>query len=340
MRFRHGFIEGSSRRAGHIDELLSAEYDVAVLAGSWDDRCLAITSAQRFSAKAVLLISFADNDPGGKPKQEANEEHLRTYLANKGVVLATLEDVTEDVNTEFVRLWDMLLPFVATGRTRVFVDLSACPRYYTLGVIAGLLRIGLASQVDVLYSEATYPATGTSPHPTDVPFSEGRWRCEPIPYLNGQFQPSKPLLHVVSVGFEGGKTVRLLEKEEATHVTLLFPIPGVIERYDAEVWERNKPVIARFSVPEQRILRAQAADPVAAWRAVVSSHMALDGSQVKYLCCGTKAHSLGLALSALRTENATVMYNVPEKHRFVETVASGTYWLYRIRDLSVPEGSL
>jgi hypothetical protein len=340
VRFRYGFIEGSSRRAGHIDELLSGEYDIAVLAGSWDDRCVAITSAQRFSPKAVLLILFADNDPAGKPKQDANAERLRAYLASKGIAMAILKDVTEDVEAEFGRLWKTLLPFVASGRARVFVDLSACPRYYTLGAISGLLRIGLASQVDILYSEATYPATGTSPHPADVPFSEGRWRCEPIPYLSGQFRPSKRLIHIVSVGFEGGKTVRLLEKEEATHVTLLLPIPGVIERYDSEVLERNKPVISRFGVPAQRILKAQAADPVAAWRTVVNSATAPDGSEVKYLCCGTKAHSLGLALSALSTENATVMYNVPEKHRFVETVASGTYWLYRIRDLSVPEGSL
>ena len=340
MRFRYGFIEASSKRAPDIDHLLGPEYDIALLAGSWDDRCVALTSSQRFSAKTVLLVSFADNDPGGKHKQDLNTEKLGFYIGKLGAAIARLVDVTENVEVEFERLWQMFLPHVSRGRARVFVDLSSCPRFYTLGVISGLLRIGLAAQIDVLYSEATYPAAEVSAHPADVPFSEGRWRCEPIPYLSGQSQPSKRPRYVVSVGFEGGKTVRLLEKEEATDVTLLFPIPGVVDRYEIEVQKRNRRVISRFGIPEERIVKAQAADPIAAWRAMINLRLTRDGTEVKYLCCGTKAHALGLALTALSSQKATVMYNVPERHRFVETVASGMHWLYRIRDLSVPEGSL
>jgi hypothetical protein len=76
MRFRHGFIDGSSRKAPDIDQLIKTGYDVAVLAGSWDDRCLAVTTAQLFRATTVLLIRFADNDPGGKSKQDHNARQL------------------------------------------------------------------------------------------------------------------------------------------------------------------------------------------------------------------------------------------------------------------------
>jgi hypothetical protein len=334
VTLRHGFLLASSRSSTVAGDLFGDSYDLALFAGSWDSRCLAVTGAARFAAKQSILISFAENDAMGKEAQAENGRALGHFLAHIGSCVHPLPDVSEDVEKEFDRLWALVRTLVASGRARCFVDLSACPRFYTLGVIAGLISTGLASRIDVLYAEATYPSLGHSPHPSDVPFSIGRWNCIPIPFLRGPFEPSRPRFHVVSVGFEGGKTLRLLEREEATRVAVIYPIPGVTAEYDREVIERNRPVMSAFGVPDARTLSAPAGDAVAAWKAAVRHRVAAPKGEVRYLCCGTKAHSLGLALSAISTRDATVMYNLPERHRFVKVEPTGTFWLYRIKDLT------
>jgi hypothetical protein len=334
VTLQHGFVLASSRRSEIADDLIGDEYDLALLAGSWDDRCTAVADVSRFVAKHSILISFAVNDPAGKERQEVNERELSRFLQERGTKIHWLRDVSEDVEKEFSRLWSLARAIVSSGRTRCFVDLSGCPRYYSLGLIAGLVSAGLAARIDVFYREAKYSSVGQSPHPSDVPFSIGRWNCVPIPFLRGPFEPSQPRFHLVSVGFEGGKTLRLLEREEATQVTIIYPIPGVTDEYEKEVRERNKLVISRFSVPKDRILAAPAGDAVAAWRAVAQYRTRIPHGDVRYLCCGTKAHSLGFALSALSTGDATVMYNLPEHHRYVEVLPAKRSWLYRIRDLS------
>ena len=59
---------------------------------------------------------------------------------------------------------------------------------------------------------------------------------------------------------------------------------------------------------------------------------------VYYLCSGTKPHALALALRALCIGSPTVMYNLPERHSFVEVEPSGVYWTYGIEDLATLAG--
>jgi hypothetical protein len=335
VTFQHGFILASSRSSLVADELIDSKYDLALFAGSWDDRCLAIIAVPRFTARGAILISFAANDPAGKERQNANEAQLVRFFEGRGVEVHRVRGVSENVEAEFPRLWELVRTLVGPRpAAKCFVDLSACPRYYSLGAIAGLVSTGLTAQIDVLYAEGEYTPVSQSPYPADVPFSLGRWNCVPIPFLRGPFEPSLPRFHLVSAGFEGGKTLRLLEREEATHVTLMYPIPGVTAEYDREVRERNGPVVNRFGVPADRIVAAPAGNAIAAWRVAASYRGKIRRGDVRYLCCGTKAQSLGLALSAVSTRDSSVMYNVPERHRYVDVRPNGRLWLYRIRDLS------
>src|SRR5208283_646441 len=73
---------------------------------------------------------------------------------------------------------------------RVFVDLSTCPRYYSLGLVAGLIKLGMAPTVTIFYAEAKYPEEQET-RPLDRPFSVGQWRAVAIPFLLGTPDPLK-----------------------------------------------------------------------------------------------------------------------------------------------------
>lgn len=118
---------------------------------------------------------------------------------------------------------------------------------------------------------------------------------------------------------------------------MVFPIPGVLPEYDEEVRRRNADIIERFKIPSDQMLSAAAGDAVSMWREVSRASRFWDpGEDVYFLCCGTKAHSLGMALYTLLAETPTVLYNVPDKHSFVGVKPSGHFAVFKTCDLSAP----
>jgi hypothetical protein len=186
----------------------------------------------------------------------------------------------------------------------------------------------------VFYAEGIYETVTSDDLAEDVPFSMGRWSSIPIPFLYGRFRPAAPKLYVVSAGFEGNKTLRVLERDDPERIVLVFPVPGVIPAYEEQVRLRNEPILARFGMLRDSILTAAAGDAIGAWSLLERHSLERSTEDVCYLCCGTKAHSLGMALRAFATKAPTVFYNVPERHNFVPVSPSGSYWTYRIVDLS------
>jgi hypothetical protein len=217
------------------------------------------------------------------------------------------------------------------------VDLSACPRYYSLGVISGLIKVSASSEICVLYTEGEYDRAEYEKEVADVPFSLGRWSNLPIPFLHGEINPSRRRHYVVSLGFEGIKTARVLSRDDPERITVMYPIPGVLAEYDDEVRRRNADILDRFKIPSDQILSAPAGDAVWVWREVTRASQSWDPDEdVYFLCCGTKAHSLGMALHTLLAETPTVLYNVPERHSYVGVKPSGQFAVFKISDLSAP----
>jgi hypothetical protein len=215
-----------------------------------------------------------------------------------------------------------------------FVDLSVAPIYYSLGVIAGLLRYGGLGLIDVLYSEAEYVPEDSAAATDVFPFSFGQWRSVPVPFLEGTPQPASLKSFCVSVGFEGSKTLRVLSKGDPDVLSVLLPIPGYKGSYESEVRTRNTALIEGYRVSDERVWTCVAGDPVAVWKTLETKAVDLPGHDVYYLCCGTKPHSLGLALRALTVQYPCVLYSAPERLNETTIQASGRFWKYRLSDLS------
>jgi hypothetical protein len=206
-------------------------------------------------------------------------------------------------------------------------------------LIAGLIQLAITPTVTVFYAEAKYPEKQEkySYTPLDRPFSIGQWRAVAIPFLQGTPDPLKKRYFIVSAGFEGLKTARILTKADPDRISILLPDPGTRPGYVEETWLRNRDIIEEYRVPNSQILRAPAGDAIAAWKTLEAHSLERPRSESTfYLCCGTKPHALGFALRALSLGFPTVLYNVPEKHGFMEVNPNGVYWRFEISDVTSP----
>jgi hypothetical protein len=190
----------------------------------------------------------------------------------------------------------------------------------------------LAEKVTVFYAEGTYKKNRED---HEFAFTGGRWRTVPVPYLSGLCDPGKERFYLVSVGFEGSKTMRVVTRADPDRVSVLFPNPGIADEYVKISRDANSALIQSYCIPKEQIIEAEAGDAIAAWKrlAEVNPDRPQDEGSY-YLCCGTKSHAIALALRALALENPAVLYNLPEEHKVHETEAAGTFWKFEITDVS------
>ena len=332
-QYRDKYLIGSSARSRSIAEFDLGSFDLVLVAPSWDRRSICIVDAQ-LTADKIMILRFNLKDPGGL--QLHHEAQLEGFASR---ICHDILDIRGDA-TALREMWGRIWTTISHLRhekrrpLRLLIDLSTCPRFYSLGVIAGTLRSGLAQSLTVLYAEGKY---GKTPLPLNVeyPFTVGHWRANPVPFLLGSAAPTKRKHFIVSVGFEGRRTARALAKEDPDRVSVLFPKPGTDRGYVKQARERNSATIEEYRIPKRNIVNAPAGDAVAVWKNLSEANLERpDLEEVSYLCCGTKPHSLGMALRAVCLDFPTVLYNLPEAHSFVDVWPTGIYWKYELRDLS------
>jgi hypothetical protein len=334
MRFRQRHLAGNSCSSSEASVLLQGAFDLALVCPSWDHRCRVITLGADLWFGDAIVLRFSTRDSAGH--QARHEEEILGFLSVHAKRVHIIDGDSVDVEVVWKLLWSRVRAIANANRQSLkgFIDLSTCPRYYGIGLLAGMFECGFAAEVSVFYSEGEYSLGEASPPATDYPFSIGQWNTAPIPFLSGAVNPARKKAFIVSVGFEGVKTARVLSKEDPDRVALIYPVPGVLPQYEKLVQECNAAVAEEFGVREESILRVHAADAVGVWKALSSRALDFLGEETYYLCCGTKPHALGMALRALCLKFPTVLYNVPEKHTFVEVNPTGVFWRFDLRDIS------
>jgi hypothetical protein len=286
-----------------------------------------------------MMLRFQGRDSFGH--RERHEKDMIAFLSKRTQTMEYIDGDAVDLDGMWKKLWLKAQQIFPQGNSgiRVLVDLSTCPRYYTLGFIAALVQYGVAEQITVFYAEGNY-SEDMSTHPIVYPFTIGQWKAVAIPFLQGFPDPLKKKYFLVSVGFEGTKTGRVLAKEDPDRVSILFPDPGARAGYVKQTLERNLEIFKQFKIPEKQIFRVSSGDAIDVWKKLsLHNPERFAEESAYYLCCGTKAHALGLALRALCLQHPTVLYNLPEKHNFIDVYPSGTYWAFAIQDVSVPRRS-
>jgi hypothetical protein len=333
--FRQSFLEGKSYSIDDPAALAAGRYDVMILASSWDSRCLCVTSGSDLHAGLGHVLLFDVRD----------EQGLRDSHDPKVIDFAKRHSERTETSTipstKIDHWWPgNLLGHLRAERERVgrpltvFIDSSACPRFLTLALLASCITHGIAQSVSVFYAEGVYPPPEEN-RKREIAFTEGRWRTIAVPFLQGTFDPRKKRFYLVSVGFEGWKTLRVVSLADPDRVSVLFPDPAVEPEYVTRTQDDNTELIAEYLVPDEHVIRARAGDAVEAWRRLAEAAPDRPLSENSYyLCCGTKPHSLALGLRALALGYPAVLYNVPDKHAVVNIQAAGTFWRYDIRDVT------
>lgn len=335
--FQQGYIRGVSQRHTSATAAVDGSYDFACLVSSWDKRCVSVTDAKGFTSKYGALLLFDGKDDLG-----LREKHDPLLRAFANTTCSQWKPITGD-SADLESVWGKLNASLSEAvkeighPLNVFIDLCTCPRYFSLALLTRCLKDGLARRVTAFYAEGKYPDEKDESSRHEL-FTTGGWTQAAVPGLEGEWNPSRKLFYLVSVGFEGAKTLRFVSKIEPDRVSLLFPKPGFYEEYPARTLNQNQELIHLFSIPEQQIAYAHAGDAVAAWKALCDSRLErCDEENTSYVCCGTKPHSVALALRAMAVGYPAVIYIVPDKHNVVATEPSGVYWQYKFQDVSVPE---
>lgn len=332
--FSDGLISARSSWAHSADELWKGYFDFALVGASWDKRSTAITGCTHLKFGSVVILK-----PPATETTDLLSRHyskIKKYCAQVSDRVFTIDSDPKSINDELKSIRDTFLDEIAkpnrTIPAKVFIDTSTCPRYFTLALLAEAFRSGLTASITLGYAEGKYPTASPSYNDLEeISFTEGALQAVPIPGFFGEFEPSKAKLFLVSLGFDGWKTLNLLIRKEPERVVALLGSPGSAIGYEERALVANAALIDRFGLDESLILKAPAGDAVAAWKTISELNVEnFESENVFYLCSGNKPHSIAFALRAMSTEFPALLYNRPERHMPVDIDVAGVFWTYVI----------
>ncbi len=304
-------------------------------ASGWDDRCLRLTTVAGLAARRSVLLLFKNKGTTGRAQR--NDAVLRKYYSTRGGEATHVEESAEDLGGIWARLSkELIRSWEEKGAPLdILLDLSACPRYFPLGLLASGFAAGIVRRATLIYNEAEY----TDVQSADL-FTAGSWEATNIPGFTGAFEPGRPRLYVLSLGFEGAKTLRFVNRADPDRVAILFPNPGYRSEYPERTWRQNHTLLSDYAVgnlDSPVVVSAPAGDAIQAWRALTERRVERFGNEnIYYLCCGTKPHSLSLALRAIATGVGMLLYPKPSAHRESAIRPAPEFWRYTIEDRSLP----
>lgn len=336
--FASASISAKSYRSTNPSNIWAGRFDFALVGSSWDKRCLAITTCDSITFKSALEIAPFTTDPPGL--LGIHRHRINEFLSARSDIFDTRESETtnlpatlKDIRAEF---W---LAIGASDRrqpARVFIDVSTCPRYFSLAILYDALASGRVGEIVIGYSEAIYP----NPSPSyadleDISFTDGSFDAIPIPGYYGEFEPGNTSFYLVSTGFDGWKTLNLLVRKDPERVAVLAASPGARPEYEKRSEIANDGIFQRFGVTSPQIVKSPAGDAVAAWRSLNSAGLEnFEKENTYYLCSGNKAHSVALALRTIETRRPTLLYNRPRRHLAGTVECSGIFWAYHIQPIT------
>ncbi len=323
--FRDGYLSGESFSSERPSSVALRRLDLLILGVSEQSRCCEITKAGQHECSNTVVLGVNDqNEFATKLIDYAGPELPKKDL---------LQDTADD-DEVLVRLKNKVRSlYIDKGEPlKVGVDLTCVSAYVSLGLVAYLMETGIACKFSAFYAEGSYPEESAIEDEHDL-FTAGDWKPVAIPDLRYPWilQPNR--MYVVAVGFEGNKTLRLCERREADCIHVLFPDPGVSSEYVEWTRVRNAALIERFGIEDSELLRANAADAIEAWKTLTDRNVEdFDRCEVEYLCCGTKPHSLAIALRSLCTRQGVVSDIVADEKLPADVEPVGVYWRYEIRN--------
>lgn len=329
-------INGTSFLADNISDVFFNDYDVLILTSSWDDRCATLINSPLKKVALSICLIFDDKDTEG---QRIRNDNLLLDFSKQ---ISHKQEVVKGLSTDVDNIWKQILEIILNYRNEankslsILYDLSCSPRFYPLSLLSNCFKYGIAGKVDYFYREGVYPEKQDLLSSEEIIFTGGRWKAKHVDSMIGSQNPGRKNRFTVSIGFEGSKTLMILNEFEPDKVNVVIPQPGYTEEYAERVREANHELFRNFGVKHENQIESHAADPVSLWEKIVAQ---IDENQIwndTFLCTGTKPHTLGLALATLSLGFPTLIYNLPKEHVPVLVKPTSKFWLYSIKNVIIP----
>jgi hypothetical protein len=328
-------LAATSQRSDTPADVWHGEYDLLICVSGWDERSVAVTEARRLRAHKTLLVFFDERDSDGL------REHHDGLLSSFAGEISELVEIQTGSATSVKEVWAELLrrvreTFLEVGRPlNVFLSASTCPRYHSLALLGVGVGRGYIRKLSIAYSDGVYPDKDDDE--PEISFTGGTAAVLAIPGLEGVSEPEKARFFLVSIGFEGWRSMRAVVRAEPDRVCILLPDPGSSPSYVERALHDNQMLIDEYGVGDSSIIRANASDVVDTWRALSEQRIERPLTEnTFYLCTGTKPHSLALALRAMQLGTPAVLYSVPEEFRVVKIKKGAVHWRYDILSTAIP----
>jgi len=335
-QFSSSGVHAVSYKADTASEVKFDHYDLVIITSSWDSRCLTLIDSPLKEVPYAILLTFDDKDPNGV--RDKNDSILENYCSHISSVMFTISGLSTDIDSVWSKISERLLDI--RNRTNkaisILFDLSCCPRYYAITLMSICYKYGIACKIDYFYNECTYPEKSDVLSQEEIAFTAGKWEAKRIPHLTGRINPGIKNRFTVSIGFEGSKTLMILNEFEPDNVNILIPSPGYTDNYVDRAKEANQELFKSFGVTKQNEIYSYAADPIDVWTKVSVTVKENNGWNDYFLCAGSKPHSLGLALAAFTLQTPSLIYSLPQEHKPVYVTPKSDCWLYSTAYLIVP----
>lgn len=332
-------IKGDSLNLQSLDGVSGRHFDVIIITSSWDDRCLSLTQATDLTSEQCISIIFDDKDDSGR--RDRNDLLISRYarkISKSNVI--SVSGISTSIDDVLSKVYKALFETrIKLGRPlSILFDLTTVPRYYPLSIMTMGFSQSIVRKIDFFYTEGIYPEHNPVKHWDDeVLFTTGKWTTIPIPFLRGLSIPTAPKRYFVSIGFEGSKTLLVLNKTEPDIVNIVVPDPGFSPDYEKRSISANSQLIETFGIDlESDAIRHHAADAISVWRSLEQKNQSSPLINDLYLCSGSKPHSLGMALASFCLQRPATIYCLPERHNPISVEPLESYWTYSLENMLTP----
>ena len=301
-------------------ELRPNGIDLVIAGATWDSRCrrvLEMNWGDGFDES--LLVTYFDQGKTGRTVENAEFLRARLEKVARRSAQSVLID-SSDVNGSWaIAKRSLVETYLRVGRPlSVLVDVNSVPRFISLALLGYGARSGVISEFYASYTAAAhYDPTDAS---TETKFTHGQWLPISIAPLGTGAPPSSRSHLIVSAGFEGTNTRRLVNALEPDRISLAIPT-GVSAENDRTSLRVNSVLADEYLLDADAVITCPVLDIRATIRALqplasprLGSGATSTTEYASFLLCGPKTVSLAMAVVSLDTPISQVYYPSPDRH--------------------------
>jgi len=282
------------------DECLKSNYDLAIFAAGYEERCTNLASQIDLSGiRRSLLVGFAEHAKG--PQRAENSRLLQRLLRCSEVQVAHDDERP---------LLDALrqMPFPPGGNLSILVDYSSMSRSWYSGVISFFRYLQIQSPVSLTFAYTV----GEHQDLTQENWTErSNYSVEEIISLRGlEGGPLRPksTVALLGLGFEWLAPISVCEQLEPDVVYPIVADPGAFPEYGPFAVARNREFLQDYT-RNDNLVRAPIRSVATTYRLLAELVLPFrQDSNIVLVPMGPKPHVLASILLANRFRELSCLY--------------------------------